>query len=139
MRIVLDVNIWISGLLWGGIPSYLFRLARNQQVSLFVSDALLLELETTLSRTKFQQRLQQRGYTVEALMAVVKGLSEICQEVPTNVTELRDPKDNKILGTALGANAEALVTGDLDLLVLIEVNGIQILSPQDFLNQYFSE
>jgi putative PIN family toxin of toxin-antitoxin system len=137
MRVVLDVNVWISGLLWGGIPSHLFRLARNHQVSLFVSDALLLELETTLNRAKFQQRLQQRSHTVETLTAVVKELTEICPAVPINVLELRDPKDNKILGTALGASADVLVTGDLDLLVLTEVNGIPILSPQDFLNRYF--
>ncbi|WP_019501092.1 putative toxin-antitoxin system toxin component, PIN family [Pseudanabaena sp. PCC 6802] len=139
MRIVLDVNVWISGLLWGGTPSRLFRLARNTQISLFVSDTLLLELETTLRHAKFQQRLQQRACTVETLMAVVRELSEICPTVPIRIAELRDPKDNKILGTALSANAEALITGDLDLLVLIKVNGIPILNPQDFLNRYYPE
>lgn len=72
MRIVLDVNVWISGLLWGGVPGQILRLARNQQIAIFTSDTLFLELETTLRHANFQPRIQQRGYTVEYLMSVTK-------------------------------------------------------------------
>lgn len=41
MRVVLDVNVWISGLLWGGVPSQMLRLARNQQITIFASEAKL--------------------------------------------------------------------------------------------------
>jgi uncharacterized protein len=54
MRIVLDVNVWISGLLWGGIPGKLLNLARNERITIFASQALFLELETTLKRVKFE-------------------------------------------------------------------------------------
>jgi hypothetical protein len=47
-------------------------------------------------------------------------------------------KDNLVLAAAIAANVEATVTGDLDLLVLIEFNGIPILTPEDFLSRYFS-
>lgn len=57
MRIVLDVNVWISALLWGGVPGQILRLARNQQIGIFASEALFLELETTLRRAKFQPRI----------------------------------------------------------------------------------
>ena len=53
----------------------MLRLARNQQITIFTSEPLLLELETTLKRSKFQPQLQQRDYTVEYLMSVVKGFS----------------------------------------------------------------
>ncbi|MHC5734444.1 putative toxin-antitoxin system toxin component, PIN family [Nostoc sp.] len=137
MRVILDVNVWISAFLWGGVPAKTLNLARNQQISIFVSESLLLELETTLKRDKFQLRLQQRGYTVENLMYVVKGLSNYCPTVPVDAAQLRDPKDNLVLAAAVASNCEAIVTGDLDLLVLIEFNGIQILTPQDFLTRYF--
>ncbi|WP_448274177.1 putative toxin-antitoxin system toxin component, PIN family [Nostoc sp. DSM 114160] len=104
---------------------------------MFASEFLLLELETTLKRDKFQLRLQQRGYTVEDLISVVKGLSNDCPTVSVDAPQLRDPKDNLVLAAAVAANAEAIVTGDLDLLVLIEFNGIPILTPQDFLSRYF--
>lgn len=52
---------------------------------------------------------------------------------------MRDPDDIVIPETALAANAEVIITGDLDLLVLNEFNGIQILTPQVFLSQYFPD
>lgn len=137
MRVVLDVNIWISGLLWGGIPGQLLGLARHQQIILCSSESLLLELETTLKRPKFESRLQQRGYTVTYLMEVVAGLSVSCSTPSINVPELRDPKDVKIIETALGANAEVIITGDLDLLILVEYAQIKIFNPTDFLTCYF--
>ncbi|MDZ7968848.1 MAG: putative toxin-antitoxin system toxin component, PIN family [Nostoc sp. DedSLP03] len=125
--------------MWGGVPCITLLLARNQQINIFASEFLLLELETTLKREKFQLRLQQRGYTVENLMSVVKGLSNDCPTISVDAPQLRDPKDNFVLAAAIAANSEAIVTGDLDLLVLIEFNGIPILTPQDFLGRYFSD
>ena len=112
-------------------------LARNQQITIFTSEPLLLELETTLNRAKFQPQLQQRDYTVQYLMSVVKGFSTTSSTNFIDVPELRDPKDAKILETALGADAEAIVTGYLDLLILRKVEQIRILNPTDFINYYF--
>ncbi|WP_193198774.1 putative toxin-antitoxin system toxin component, PIN family [Nostoc sp. MG11] len=139
MRIVLDVNVWISGLLWGGIPSKFLHLARNERITIFASQALFLELETTLRRAKFQSRLEMRGYTVESLMSVAEGFSESCSTEVVDVPELRDPDDIVILETANSANAKVIITGDLDLLVLNEFNGIQILTPQVFLSRHFPD
>lgn len=97
----------------------------------------MLELETTLKRSKFQPQLQQRDYTVEYLMSVVKGFSTSSSTTFIDVPELRDPKDAKIIETALGADAEAIVTGDLDLLTLGEFEHIAILTPTNFINRYF--
>ncbi len=134
MRVVLDVNVWISALLWGGTPGQMLRLARNQQITIFASEALFLELETSLRRDKFQPRLQERGYTVEYLMIVARGFSESCPTTSVSVPELRDPDDAMILATASAANAEAIVTGDQDLLTLNEFEGIPIMTSTDFLN-----
>ena len=137
MRVILDVNVWISALLWGGTPAQMLRLAREQKILIFVSEPLLLEIETTLKRDKFQQRLQQRGRTVEYLMQVVRELSQLCPTTTVTVSELRDPKDSYILAAASVANAEAIVTGDLDLLILNQFEGIAILKARDFLSNYF--
>ncbi len=114
MRVVLDVNVWISGLLWGGIPGQILYLARTKKITILASVALFLELETTLLREKFQPRLQKRGYTVEELMSVAKGFSELYPNINVDVAELRDPKDNKILAAAKVAKAEVIITGDFD-------------------------
>ncbi|WGV28775.1 putative toxin-antitoxin system toxin component, PIN family [Halotia branconii CENA392] len=134
-----SVNVWISALLWGGVPGKTLRLARNQQINVFTSELLLLELEITLKRDKFQLQLQQRSYTVEDLMSVVQSLSNDCSTISVDSPQLRDPKDTVVLAAAVVANAEAIITGDLDLLVLIEFNGIPILTPQDFLSRYLPD
>lgn len=137
MKIVLEINVWISGFLWSAVPSQILRLAQNQQITVFISETLLQELEEALGRAKFQMRIQQRGKPVDVLMSVAKQLSNLCDVTPVEVPELRDPDDAIVLATAVAANAEAIVTGDRDLLVLNEFSGIPIVTPQDFLSRYF--
>ncbi|MCT7950551.1 putative toxin-antitoxin system toxin component, PIN family [Ancylothrix sp. C2] len=137
MKVVLDVNVWVSALLWGGVPARIFALARNQQITIFVSEPLLIELETTLRRSKFQQRIEQRGYTVESLLFVTKALSQMCPTILVEVPQLRDQDDAKILAAGVAAGVEVIVTGDLDLLTLIEFQNIAILTPHRFLDCYF--
>lgn len=138
MRVVLDVNVWVSALLWGGVPARIFTLARNQQITIFVSEPLLIELETTLRRSKFQQRIQQRGYSVEFLMSITKALSQMCPTILVEVPQLRDQDDAKILAAGVAAGVDVIVTGDLDLLTLGQFQNIAILTPQDLINRYFS-
>lgn len=135
MRVVFDTNVWISGLLWGGTPKQAIDLARWQQVRVCASASLLEELAVSLSRPKLQRRLSDWGYTAEFLVAVVWELVEICPVATLEVPELRDPKDVYILGTAIAAKAEAIVTGDQDLLVLGEFAEIAILTPIELLDR----
>jgi uncharacterized protein len=139
MRIVLDVNVWISGLLWVGVPGRIFDLAADYQITIFVSEPIREDIKEILKRKKLQAKIQSLGVSVEDLLAVVGQLSESCSTEAVEVPELRDPDDIVILETALAANAEVIITGDLDLLVLREFNGIHILTPQAFLSQYFSD
>lgn len=55
-------------------------------------------------------------------------------KVVIDIPDLRDPDDAKIIATAIAANAEVLITGDQDLLVLRDVQGIRILTPAQFLD-----
>ena len=52
------------------------------------------------------------------------------------IAECRDPKDNKFLELAVAGNADCVITGDKDLLVLNPFRGIKIISPSDFLIQF---
>jgi uncharacterized protein len=137
MRVVVDVNIWISALLWGGVPDKVVILAQEQTITIFASDALFLELETTLRRPKFQSKIQSLNLNLEDVINATKDVLEFCPTISVDAPQLRDPKDTVVLAAAVAANAEAIVTGDLDLLVLIKFNGIPILTPQDFLSRYF--
>lgn len=57
---MLDVNVWISALLWGGVPSGILHLSRQKQLTIFVSQSLLEELENTVKRPKFQGQIKSK-------------------------------------------------------------------------------
>jgi putative PIN family toxin of toxin-antitoxin system len=136
MKVVLDVNVWVSALLWGGLPIKILSLARQNKLTIFISESILTELEMTLKREKFKKQLEKRKYTVNDLILITEDLTIKCAIFPLEVPQLRDSKDSHILATAVSANAEVLITGDLDLLVLETFSGIVILNPSDFLNDY---
>ena len=136
MKVVLDVNVWVSALLWGGLPIKILSLSQQNKLTIFISESLLRELEMTLKRDKFKKQLEKRKYTVNDLMLITEELTTKCPTISLKVPQLRDSKDNHILATAMSANADALITGDLDLLVLETFSGIVIINPGDFLNNY---
>jgi hypothetical protein len=137
MRVVIDVNVWVSGLLWGGVPAQILGLARARRLISYVSVELLLELKVTLQRHKFSSRLQQRNLNVDNLVAISQAISETVQVTEISAPTLRDPGDVKIIATAIAANAELLIIGDQDLLILEEIQGAFILTPSQVLSNYF--
>lgn len=137
MRVVIDTNVFVSGWLWGAIPARLFRLARNSQLRICAFEPILAELQNTLSKQKLQAKLQSLGFTVDSLMSATRALVQVSPISELNVPTLRDRNDNMILATAIVAEADAIVTGDLDLLVLQEYEGIVIVTARDFLDRYF--
>jgi putative PIN family toxin of toxin-antitoxin system len=137
MRVVLDVNVWISALLWAGVPRQVVDKAASEEITIFASEPLFAELAATIGRAKFEAKILSLGRTTEDLINLVASFLQWCQPIIVDVPQLRDPKDLIIIATAVGADAEVLVTGDRDLLILNEFEGIPILTPQQFLERYF--
>jgi uncharacterized protein len=138
MKIVLDVNVWISGLIWQGTPGKIFNLAVEQKITIFISEPILIDIEEVLNRPKLLSRVQALDVTVSDLIGIVQLLAKSCLPDQAIVPQLRDPDDAVILGTALAVEADAVVTGDQDLLIMSEFEGILVLSPLTFLN-YFQQ
>lgn len=130
-RVVVDSNVLISALLSPrGVPRRLLEaLAARNAVPLF-SDATYVELITRLAKPKFD-----RYRTREQMEAFLDWLTELGEWIsPTlDVEFCRDPDDDKFLALAISGEADCLVTGDDDLLVLDPFEGVAILSPADFL------
>ena len=132
MRLVLDTNIIVSGLIWGGIPRQLLDLGRNGQVTLFTSSILLDELADVLGRDKFAALLASQEITPAFLMQRYGMLARLVKPQPIERT-VRDIDDDAVVATALAAQADVIATGDSDLLVLHPHQEIQILNAADAL------
>ena len=103
---------------------------------MFLSLPLLLELRETLQRPRFAPRLVSRGETPETL---AQRFRAACHEAaPARIVppaELRDPDDVHVLACAVGAEVDAIVTGDKDLLMLKSFESIPIIDAAEALKR----
>jgi uncharacterized protein len=133
VRLVADTNTVISGLLWHGAPRRLLDAARAGKVSLFTSAVLLAELDDTLSRAKFAERLERAGVTRRVLVQGYATLAAVIKPVAIPPTVLADPDDDAVLACAVAAQAQAVASGDSHLLKLKTYQDISILTVNELL------
>lgn len=135
MRVVLDTNIVVSGLLWHGSPRRVLDVAGTGDVTAFVTAELLAELQDVLSRPKFAGRLAQAGVTVTELLVGYAALAVVVAPAAIEPVVVDDPDDDAVLACAIASNAEAIVSGDPHLLALGQYAGIQIWTAAQLLEE----
>lgn len=136
MTIVLDTNIWISALLWGGTPYEVLELSQQQRWVLICTPKILAELQRTISRPKFTHLLIRGGWTIQELVDAVSSISTHVSDQPSSLRIPADPTDEKFVAAAVAGEADVIVSGDRHLLDLKEVAGIPILTPAQFVRRY---
>ena len=129
MRLVLDTNAAVSGLLWHGNPGKLIDAARAGSL-ICASAPLLAELHGVLGREKFAKHLQVRGLTTQifegyAALTTVVGPAII----PPVIVD--DPDDDAVLACAVAAKVDLVVSGDPHLVKLVQYEGIPIVAPAE--------
>lgn len=138
MRLVLDTNVLVSALLWPGTPTRLIDLASEGEIQLFTSRALLDELSETLHRPKFTRAVAATGLDATSLIKHYQRLTHLVTARQLTQPICRDADDDAVLACALAAEAEMIVTGDKDLLVLHPWRGVDILNPAEAVRQVVS-
>jgi putative PIN family toxin of toxin-antitoxin system len=126
VRVVLDTNVLVSALHFGGRPRRLFDHVLRGDHTLIIGPAILGELEAVLVETC--------GWASDRAAAVRAELDAIAEVVtPSEVPSVcRDPDDDQILAIAVSGAADALVTGDADLLAVGMHCGVSIVSIAGF-------
>lgn len=126
--IVIDSNVWISALVFGGDPRKVFEAVLERGDSIVMSPELVSEIRRTLAR-----KFPDAQADFEALLgAFHQSIVMVALGVIT-VTVCRDPDDNKVLETAIIGKARSIISGDNDLLVLGSYNGVHIRRPAAWL------
>jgi putative PIN family toxin of toxin-antitoxin system len=127
MRLVLDTNVVVSALLWDGTPRQLLRVSHSVGILLFTSTPLLKELTETLSKKKLKRKIAASLLSADQLVHSYAELVSVVR--PVVVPRLApDPDDDVVIGTALAAKANYIVTGDRTLLSVAEYEGVRIVS-----------
>ena len=136
MRAVIDTNVFISGLMLpNSAPGRILAAWRTGHFSLVLSEPMLTEISTVLRYPKIQKRIVWDDDTISRYLTLLRFEAEIADIQRTIARVPRDAKDNMVLATLLASEADCLVTGDLDLLVLADA--YSILTPADFVSQIF--
>jgi uncharacterized protein len=123
-----DTNIYISALIFAGLPRQFLLAAEDARIHLFISEPIRQELRRIL-QTKFSWSNDQVNETLLQL--------ESCTELvrPTETLDVikEDPDDNRVLECAVAAGARFIVSGDNDLLRLGQFRNIRIVKVADFM------
>lgn len=136
MRVVLDTNVVLSGLLWDGNPERLLDAAGNGSLELVTSEALIAELAGVLIRAKFAVKLGEKSLSAAEIVARYRELAEIIEPASIEEARLRDPDDLALLACAVAAKVDAVVSGDDDVRDLGRIyQGILVLSPKECLGR----
>ena len=129
-RFVIDTNVIVSALIFPSSPP---RLAFNKaydEGKILASRVTILELEEVVNRKKFDKYISKE----KRLQFIAKFFDDVeIIEIVEPVVACRDRKDDKFLELAVNGNADCIITGDRDLLILHPFRNIHIISPNEFL------
>ncbi|MBY0377806.1 MAG: putative toxin-antitoxin system toxin component, PIN family [Gammaproteobacteria bacterium] len=131
MNMVLDTNVFVSGIFWSGAPSNILTLWQQQKIILCVNLDILEEY------TRVGRLLAKKypGVDIEPFLELVAVYGKIFPDLTLPLPVSRDPDDDKFIACAVSANAKVIVSGDKDLLDVGSYSDIDILSPRQFLNK----
>ncbi len=135
IRVVIDTNVFVRYLLRPGAATrrLIEDLWLEDKITVVSAPELLLELSQVLDRKAIKVYIhpEESWALLEALRSKAEFLLSL-GEIPAYS---RDPKDDKFVACAIAARAAFLISEDRDLLALGRVEGIQILTPYDFLGR----
>ena len=135
MRAVLDTNVVMSAIFFGGDPRAIVRAAISRRIELVATRAVVNEYREVAAR------LQQSypGVSCRRQLAIFESALKMVRPVTLSGRVCRDPDDDAIVSCALGGKAKIICSGDEDLLALNGYRGLEILKPREFKSRYLAK
>jgi putative PIN family toxin of toxin-antitoxin system len=130
-RVVLDTNVLISAIVFGGKPREILGKIISGKIHLAISQDILDELVAVLTGSKFKYA---SNVAYEIKNAIEELGEMVIPEKRINIVK-KDSDDNRILECAFAADADLIISGDNHLLELMKYKNIQIVSPVEFLEK----
>lgn len=132
MKVVLDTNVLVSALLFGGTPLDVVSLAQSSAIDVVTSETALSELLAVLSRPRFRERLRSIGVSARTLVSRYRALAVITEPAPLPGL-CEDPADDEFIALGIAADADVIVSGDRHLLACAKTSPILIVTAAELL------
>lgn len=132
MRIVVDTNVLMSGIFFGGAPGRIIDAWRADRFRLVMSPDIVDEY------LRVGDRLAQRfaGVDVPAILDLIIRNAEMAASVALPEPVCGDPDDDKFLACALTVRADLIVSGDRKLRAVSGYEGIEVVTPREFVDRW---
>jgi putative PIN family toxin of toxin-antitoxin system len=134
VRVILDTNVFVSGVFFAGPPYRILEAWRDGELQLVVSQEILEEYQ----RVGETLAEQFPGINLQPIIDLVTPNAEIFpnQVLPGSVCE--DPDDDKFIACAIVSRCKVIVSGDRHLLKVPGFGGIKVMRPRQFIDEYLS-
>ena len=135
MKVVLDTNVLISGIFFHGPPSVILKAWRGGNIQFVLSPGIIDEY------VRVAMILADEFPAIEfsPLLTLIIAHSEVIQAAPLAHQVCEDAADDKFLACALASESKAIISGDKHLLKISGYQGITILTPHAFVEQYIKK
>ena len=134
MKMVIDTNVFISAVFFGGLPLKVLHSIISKQNDAYISPQIWDEYNDVIERLTKKNPSRLKHQLIDEVFKVFKVISP-----STAISICRDPDDDKFISCAIDAGCQYLVSGDDDLLSLGKVEEVTICTPSEFLNTLRTE
>ena len=136
MRVVLDTNVLVSGIFFGGIPGRILSRWATGELTLVLSQAVLTEYPRVGHELGI--RYAELEVPFDSIVTLIAMNALLVDASPLSEPVSDDPADDMFLAAAVAAHASIVVSGDKDLLRVSGWQGIVVLTPRQFHDSYLS-
>lgn len=131
MNIVIDTNVIISGIFFGGYPRKILETVADKQISAYATTEIINEYYEIID----EMIKRKQGRINNSVLSQLVSKLKIIQS-SSSVNICRDSDDNKFIECAIDANALYIISGDKDLLDIQKFNNIQIFNTKFFCEKF---
>ena len=131
MRIIIDTNVVISGVFFGGYPYKVIESVITNKCKAFANLDIIKEYQEIVDKI-----VHKKGGTFDFSLFNFFIASLNIVKTVVDIDVCRDADDNKFIECAVDSGAMYIVSGDSDLLDLKEYSGIKIINAKDFCDKY---
>jgi len=134
MKIILDTNVFISGIFFSGPPSQILQAWKNKKLRIILSQDILDEYH------RVAESLSSKYPTIDIfqIIELVTVHGQFVDTTGLDITICEDPDDNKFIECAIASDTKIIVSGDNHLLKITGYQGITILKPREFVDRYLN-
>ena len=132
MKIVLDTNVFISGIFFGGPPSQILQSWRKSQIKIVLTEQILEEYQ----RVSEELSAKYPSINIEPIIELFTIFGEFVETKGITETICEDPDDNKFIECAIASQSKLIVSGDKHLLKISGYKKIEVLKPRDFIDNH---